>query len=254
MVLDPDLLGEIVKLARRLPESQSRALAESFLRGSEPGAVINDPGARSELARVVEHWMGSGGTPETLAVALATAARSIADQRASFELEPVWTGPVPLRPEVRQTLPAMIDLLESAREHVLIVTFVTYHLPEVRDALLACLARGVRLTCVVEDSAVNPEVENQDPRRLLGREQADGVTFLRWPLSRRGTLKDGTVGKLHAKFMVVDWDRLLLGSANLTRAGMSTNIEFGLLVRGGALPRLMRSHIDELVRTGALAR
>jgi len=57
---------------------------------------------------------------------------------------------------------------------------------------------------------------------------------------------------MHAKVLVID-DRLaLVGSANLTGAGLERNLECGVLVRGGPLPRAMRDHLLNLAGVAPL--
>ena len=59
---------------------------------------------------------------------------------------------------------------------------------------------------------------------------------------------------MHAKIAVADRRTLLVSSANLTQSGVDTNIEAGLLVRGGAAPQRAAEHLDRLVADGTLAR
>ncbi len=48
---------------------------------------------------------------------------------------------------------------------------------------------------------------------------------------------------MHAKILVVDRRVALVGSANLTGYGLERNLECGLLVRGGPVPRLLVEHL-----------
>ena len=49
--------------------------------------------------------------------------------------------------------------------------------------------------------------------------------------------------KMHAKIAVADRRALLVSSANLTQSGVGTNIEAGVLVRGGTAPQRAAEHI-----------
>jgi cardiolipin synthase A/B len=52
---------------------------------------------------------------------------------------------------------------------------------------------------------------------------------------------------LHAKIALV-------GSANLTSRAMESNLECGILIRGGPQPRAVRNHITRLHAAGLLCR
>jgi phosphatidylserine/phosphatidylglycerophosphate/cardiolipin synthase-like enzyme len=56
----------------------------------------------------------------------------------------------------------------------------------------------------------------------------------------------------HAKPAVADAEVLFVGSANLTEAAARRNIESGVLVHGGAVPRRAAEHVRELQRRAIL--
>jgi len=114
---------------------------------------------------------------------------------------------------------------------------------------------GVRLY-----SADTRTWEHRD-RALLAENPADnpaytatGVPFpglaairLRWPASKR---PPGAA--LHAKIIVIDDRIALVTSANLTNRAMETNLECGILIRGGPQPHAIRDHITGLQVHGYL--
>lgn len=57
---------------------------------------------------------------------------------------------------------------------------------------------------------------------------------------------------MHAKIAVADRRALLVTSANLTQSGVGTNLEAGLLVRGGSAPRRAAEHITALIADGVV--
>jgi cardiolipin synthase A/B len=59
---------------------------------------------------------------------------------------------------------------------------------------------------------------------------------------------------LHAKGVIADDRRAFITSANLTAAALDKNIELGLLVTGGDVPRDLGLQIRELIRSGTLSR
>lgn len=249
------LLDYVVALARRLPYPQIQIVSRLLARGEPVEACareLPDSARRDDFISLAKGWLQADGSLRELAAALGGAARAAAVVREEVRLEPVWTGPLPLYPQVRRTDQVLIELITTAQRDLLIVSFVTYHVPQIRAALREALDRGVKLTFVLEDSEVNPDVEDQDPARLLGSGYADRVTRLVWPMARREDFGDGYIGKLHAKCAVADDELLLIGSANLTQAALLGNIELGLLVRGGRMPGLVRSHFSRLTTAGEL--
>jgi phosphatidylserine/phosphatidylglycerophosphate/cardiolipin synthase-like enzyme len=60
-------------------------------------------------------------------------------------------------------------------------------------------------------------------------------------------------GTMHAKCAVADGSLAFVTSANLTRAALERNIELGLLIRGGDVPKDLHRHLDNLVATQKLA-
>jgi phosphatidylserine/phosphatidylglycerophosphate/cardiolipin synthase-like enzyme len=59
---------------------------------------------------------------------------------------------------------------------------------------------------------------------------------------------------LHAKCALADGDRLLVSSANFTTSALSLNMELGVLVEGGDMPREVEEHFETLMRDGVLRR
>ena len=59
----------------------------------------------------------------------------------------------------------------------------------------------------------------------------------------------GRAYRLHAKAIIVDGRRCMLGSANLTYSGLHTNLELGVLLEG-PVARRVRSHVSQMRRSG----
>jgi phosphatidylserine/phosphatidylglycerophosphate/cardiolipin synthase-like enzyme len=57
---------------------------------------------------------------------------------------------------------------------------------------------------------------------------------------------------MHAKCAVADRRLAFVTSANLTGAAMTDNMELGLVVRGGDVPKRISNHFDALIGTGTL--
>jgi phosphatidylserine/phosphatidylglycerophosphate/cardiolipin synthase-like enzyme len=93
---------------------------------------------------------------------------------------------------------------------------------------------------------------DSDQRLSLGAEVAfvrlaqRAVTYV-WPRELRPT---GAL--MHAKFLIVDESVALVTSANLTENGIDRNLELGVLIRNGLVPKALAGHVDHLIAVGTL--
>jgi len=74
-----------------------------------------------------------------------------------------------------------------------------------------------------------------------------GIHRWRWP----GDQRDGN-GVLHAKLLVVDGHRALVGSANLTSKALAHNLEVGAVIDDPDLAWALEDHLRQLMATGVL--
>jgi phosphatidylserine/phosphatidylglycerophosphate/cardiolipin synthase-like enzyme len=61
-------------------------------------------------------------------------------------------------------------------------------------------------------------------------------------------------GAVHAKCAVADGEMTFITSANLTNAAMEYNMELGVLVTGGDLPKELHRHLESLAAGKILIR
>lgn len=165
--------------------------------------------------------------PSTLAVVLAAWAGG-STQSVVCTTIPEWLASrMPAAPSIREVLN---NLIRSARSDVLLCS--PYVDPEgiglLLDALRGAAGRGVSITMLTHslDDLHSP---NARAIALLKREVA-AVEAVHIPSAL--TTPDGTAEPLlvHAKLVVVDQRAAWIGSANLTRAGLMSNIELGVLL------------------------
>jgi phosphatidylserine/phosphatidylglycerophosphate/cardiolipin synthase-like enzyme len=76
-----------------------------------------------------------------------------------------------------------------------------------------------------------------------------GINRWHWPADQRDHS-----GVLHAKLLVVDGSRALVGSANLTHKALTANIEAGVFIRDQALAADLERHVRALMESGILVR
>lgn len=220
------------KAAQGLPHLHYRSLAVGFVAAWRQGAV--------------------SVAPEAVALALRTAAFAERTHREAQTVELVWTGPETGTHPFRRTEQAVLQVLDSARERITLVSFAVYKIGNVRDALVRAAARGVRLTVVVETPDRLDGEEEYSTIRALGNEVTACAAVYFWPRHRRRQDGGGKVGSLHVKAAVADARWLFLSSANLTEYAFNLNMEMGVLVTGGVLPSRVEQHFDGLIRSGTL--
>lgn len=182
--------------------------------------------------------------PAYLSGLLAGAARAVERARQHQAVSVVWTGPESGVSSSRLTAAAVIDLINSARSEILLVSYATQTKPSIKAALSAATARDVGVTLLAERHEDNPSY-------TAAGTPFPGLNALRlyWPASSRSP-----GAALHAKIIVVDDQVALVGSANLTGRAMESNLECGILIRGGPQPKAIRDHIAALYASGSLRR
>src|SRR5579875_2886337 len=220
------------RLAGRLPAADVGGLAGApavrALRAATAAPVVRT--ACDELLA----WIDRAG-PAYLAGLLAGAARAIQQARRNQSVDVVWTGPESAVTTGRLTAAAVTDLIEQARREILLVSYATQTEQGISAALQAASARGVSITLLAERHADNP-----------------GYAPEAAPFPGLHAARRPPGAALHAKIIVVDDRIALVGSANLTSRAMETNLECGILIRGGPQPRAIRDHITGLRAAGVL--
>lgn len=103
-----------------------------------------------------------------------------------------------------------------------------------REIVLAA-ARGVDVRLLVDDFTVEPEG---------GRPNAPASE---WLARRHVAVRTSGVGRrrsVHAKYLLADDDRALIGSGNLTPGALTSNAELALLVRSRPLTRSLAAAFE----------
>jgi cardiolipin synthase C len=236
----------------RLSDAQVEALASVCRGRSEPGSALGQavagttPAGYDAVAALATAWEAEPGlTGAGVALALRTglAARRDAGARRS---RPVWTGPG-ASGEQRLTAAVLGDLISSARERVLLVSYAAYTLSGVAQDLSAAVERGCAVDVVFETEQ-DSGGDYSGPSVPFGA--VAGIRRWRWPADRRPS--GGAA--LHAKLLVADGRRALVGSANLTHRALTSNLEAGVLIEDPDVAAELERHVQRLMRTEVLAR
>lgn len=241
------VIGEMVRRLGEVSALDAKACAHVIDAASQDGA-------RLRVAELLELWIGEGhgASPSSLGWALHAAHATDMWHRRRQRLELVWTGPVPHGTTLRRTDQALLEIVEGARRYLLIVTFAAYRVKAIHEALVAAADRGVRVDFVFETAEDSQGKMSGDPTAALGPALAKRCNLWVWPAENRALDKDGSAGLLHAKCALADEERLLVSSANFTGKALAYNMELGVLVEGGELPRTVGEHFAELMRDRVL--
>lgn len=213
------------------------------------------PGARDLYGRLVAVWAAQAEptAPAAIAWALRSASSRERMSREERAVDLVWTGPVPSPGTLRQTGEAVLEVVRAATRSLLIVTYVAFGIPDVAAALAQARRRGVRIELVLDTPADSPEKPKNWVLRAFGERIEELADVYVWPQDERGR---GACGSpvMHAKCIVADSSLALVSSANFTGTAQSSNIELGVLIRGGELPGQIVEQFDGLIRAGVLRR
>jgi len=147
---------------------------------------------------------------------------------------------------------ALLELVESTKRSLLIVAFAAYKIPELVEAINTVASVGANVVCVFESHDASGGKISFSPVKQLGL--APSVHNFVWPMAKRPKDSLGRYGSLHAKCAVVDSTLLFLSSANLTEFAFNLNMELGVLIKGGSLPRAVETHFHTLIAAGYLER
>ena len=158
--------------------------------------------------------------------------------------ELVWTGPRTPFVSPRRTEQALLEVINGATWSLFLTSYVAYDIANVVRALNDAIERGVQVHMLLERPRSDGGSISFDALGRL-RQAVLGAHFFTW--GDAGNAAAG--GSVHAKVAVADDERCFITSANLTGSAMERNMEAGVLIRGGELPRLLGSHLRALVET-----
>lgn len=234
--INPDRLASFAESIARMESSAQLPDAAALL-----GPMANADAVRTLMAA----WEGSPQvTPLEIAAGLRAGMRVRADVQEGQSLELVWTGPGTGLITTRQTEQVMLELVRSAQSELLWITYVFHKADAVIDAVAAATARGIDVRILVDARASWQGGQPDAPERLV--EAVPRARVFTW-----GGASEAQAS-MHAKCSIADSDLAFVTSANLTSAALERNMELGVLIRGGTLPALLRSHFEALIATGVM--
>ena len=180
---------------------------------------------------------------EAAAMAVGGRAKFVGDEPATAGAEPDEAPP-------DQMARFIVDVIDAAQQEVVLVTAYLVPTEGLSQVIQRTLARGVRIKILTNSMRSNNHLAAHAAYSGYIRELvASGVELyeLRTDAVDRNLYMDSPVGGkklgLHAKFILVDRDKVLIGSSNLDPRSLKLNTEVGLMVESEDLNARLRDAI-----------
>ena len=206
--------------------------------------VVSTPVAAEVVDQLIDAWRASEVSADELASMLLAAGHVFTKATNQQSTELVWTGPTTPFVSARRTEQTLLQVINAAEQTLFITSFVAYDVSTIVKALNDASARGVSISMLLESSQDHGGSISFDvigKMRLL----VPSAKLYAWR-ERSAPFADGRV---HAKVAVADDDVCFITSANLTGHAMEQNMEAGVLLTGGQIPKLLLDHLQALVDT-----
>jgi cardiolipin synthase len=252
---DDSVLAALLGCIHSLPRGHLRALIEALKRPSSGAAeartavlaAIPTPSFRQHATTVLDAWAKAADhTGPALALALESALSVQEHEQDAETIDLVATGPSSPFVSIRHTKTVLIEVIDRAQRELIVVSYAAYKVPELVSALERARRRGVVVRLILESTADSGGALTHDGAAAF-QSLRDNVEMYVWPLEKR------PVGsRLHAKVAVADGEVAFVTSANLTGHALDQNLEVGVLISGGPVPRRLTDHFQALIANGTL--
>lgn len=232
-LVSPEKVQAIASRIRRTETSKAnRALS----------GVVGTPAAAGLVDQLIDAWRETTVSSEELASMLQAAGHVFTKAANQQSTELVWTGPMTPFVSARRTEQVLLQVINAAEQTLFITSFVAYDVSTIVKALNAASDRGVAISMLLELSQDHGGSITFD---AIGKMKGlvPSAQLYAWR-EKGGSFSDGRV---HAKVAVADGIACFITSANLTGYAMEKNMEAGVLIRGGHIPKLLDDHLRSLV-------
>lgn len=249
------LLEAISEIASNSPPEQVEQLASQIrsLDGPEATSSLNswavNPYSAQRLVNLVQAWQKNAVSSGELAGMMIGASHALNHANSATEVELVWTGPTSALVPTRKTEQALLQVIKTAKKKFFLTSFVAYDVASILTALAQAADRGVEISILLESSDAHGGGVSID---AIGNMKSALPRAKVYYWSEKPDAFAG--GKVHAKVAVADEAVCFLSSANLTGHAMEKNMEAGVLIRGGKMPKKLHNHLEALIATKVLER
>jgi cardiolipin synthase len=238
-LVSPEKVRALVGRIRRIEDERANVSLSD---------VVGTPVAREVVDRLVEAWRATSVSAGELASMLLAASHAFESVSKEQAIELVWTGPTTPFVSARRTEQALLQVIGAAKQALFVTSFVAYDVSTIVKALNDASIRGVNISMLLESSQDHGGSITFD---VIGKMRAlvPAAKLYAWR-ERAAPFADGRV---HAKVAVADGAVCFITSANLTGHAMDRNMEAGVLLTGGQIPKLLHEHLQALVDTKAVS-
>lgn len=244
------LLEAVTAVVCLVSPEKVRALAGALrkIEGEKANVALSDvvgtATAKAVVERLVDAWRATSVGSGELALMLLAASHAFENVSKHQSTELVWTGPTTPFVSARRTEQALLQVIGAAKRILVVTSFVAYDVSTIVKALNDASERGVSISMLLESSQDHGGSISFD---VIGkmRTLVPAAKLYAWR-ERTTPFADGRV---HAKVAVADGDVCFITSANLTGHAMEQNMEAGVLISGGQVPKLLHEHLQALVET-----
>ena len=249
-----ELLDAIAALVSLVSPEKVQAVAARVRRTDASKAatalpsVVGTPVASNVVEQLVTAWQNTDVGADELASMLLVASHVYTKAASEQSTELVWTGPTTPFVSARRTEQALLQVINSAEQSLFITSFVAYDVSTIVKALNAANDRGVAISMLLELSQDHGGSITFDTIGKM-RTLVPAAKLYAW----RDKVDPFADGRVHAKVAVADKTSCFITSANLTGYAMEKNMEAGVLISGGSIPRLLDDHLRSLVDTKAVS-
>jgi phosphatidylserine/phosphatidylglycerophosphate/cardiolipin synthase-like enzyme len=244
------------------------ALERNRLRLPTTGLALNSfvpPELRTAVEKEINYLYEKGANAFHIGYTLRMmAAERQSAQQEKDKVDLVWTGNDILRSESRNTSVVIRELFLAAQRIVILSTYAMDKNSKARSLFqLLSKKMDTNPNLIVKIYLnINPS-KNCNSSESLVREFSENFRNKIWngtrlpevfyyPQSLVVTGKTRTC--LHAKCIAIDDEKLLITSANFTRAAHERNIEAGILIHDNWAAKTVRIQFQNLVEVGVLKR
>jgi len=187
---------------------------------------------------------------ERLAAWRGLVSRAVDGNATLFADDPPVDNPAEPGEAPVQVATALTAMLDSAREEVMIVSAYLIPTPELEGAVQRAVERGVRIRMLTNSIRSNNHITAHSAYRNHIRELLDSGAELHEVridahdryIYMLSPVDDKTLA-LHAKALVIDDERVFIGSANLDPRSERINTEMGFLIESKALNAEVRAAV-----------
>ncbi|MDD1786450.1 DISARM system phospholipase D-like protein DrmC [Burkholderia gladioli] len=234
-LVSPEKIGALAGAIRKIEDAKANVALSD---------VVGTATAKAVVERLVDAWRVTSIGSGELASMLLAASHAFENVSKHQSTELVWTGPTTPFVSARRTEQALLQVIGAAKQTLFVTSFVAYDVSTIVRALNDASTRGVSISMLLESSRDHGGSISFD---VIGKMRVLVPAAKLYAWRERAT--PFADGRVHAKVAVADGAVCFITSANLTGHAMEQNMEAGVLLTGGQIPKLLLDHLQALVDT-----